>query len=292
MAHAEFLPTAVIRRALVGSVRAVFNDRAKGQKPIVRSSDALFPRDSVIWRVHGDVTTMMVGGISALLMQMLHPAALAGIWDHSTFRDDMLGRLRRTARFIAVTTYADQADALAAVERVKNVHSRVTGSLPDGTPYSANEPHLLAWVHVTEALCFLGAWMRYGEPDMTRADQDSYFAQFAVVAQMLGADPVPHTRAEAEALVETMRPALAADTRTREVAKLVLHQKAPAPAAAPVQAMIMDAAVDLLAPWARGMHGFVGMRLTTPITRLSTLVIARTIRWAFAGAVKRGPSRA
>ena len=145
MAHAEFLPTAVIRRALVGRVRAVFNDRAKGQKPIVRSSDALFPRDSVIWRVHGDVTTMMVGGISALLMQMLHPAALAGIWDHSTFRDDMLGRLRRTARFIAVTTYADQADALAAVERVKDVHSRVTGSLPDGTPYSANEPHLLAW---------------------------------------------------------------------------------------------------------------------------------------------------
>jgi uncharacterized protein (DUF2236 family) len=226
---------------------------------------------------------------------MLHPAALAGIWDHSTFRDDMLGRLRRTARFIAVTTYADRADALAAVERVKDVHSRVTGTLPDGTPYSASEPHLLAWAHVTEALCFLDAWIRYGEPGMSKADQDSYFAQFALIAQMLGADPVPQTRAEAEALVEAlveaMRPALGADARTKEIARLVLHQKAPAPAAAPVQAMIMEAAVDLLPQWASTQHGFTGTRLTTPVARLSTAMIARTIRWAFAGEIRGAPSQ-
>jgi uncharacterized protein (DUF2236 family) len=285
MAPASSL-SGVLRRALVGRVRAVFNDRARGEQPVVRSSNALFPRESVIWQVHGDVTTMMVGGVSALLMQMLHPAALAGIWDHSTFRDDMLGRLRRTARFIAVTTYADRDDALAAIERVKDVHSRVTGTLPDSTPYSANEPHLLAWVHVTEALCFLDAWIRYGEPGMSEADQDSYFAQFATIAQMLGADPVPETRAEAEALVEKMRPTLAANARTKDVARLVLHQKAPARAAAPVQAMIMDAAVDLLPPWARRMHGLSDTRLTTPIARLSTLVIARTIRWAFASEIR------
>jgi uncharacterized protein (DUF2236 family) len=291
MTHTPTLPTAFLRRALVGRVRAVFNDRAKGEKPVVRSSDALFPRDSVIWRVHGDVTTMMVGGVSALLMQMLHPAALAGIWDHSTFRDDMLGRLRRTARFIAVTTYADRADALAAVERVKDVHMRVTGILPDGTPYSANEPHLLAWVHVTEALCFLDAWIRYGEPDMSNADQDRYFTQFALIAQMLGADPVPQNRAEAEALVDTMRPALGADARTKEVARLVLGQKAPARAATPVQAMIMDAAVDLLPTWASALHGFVGMRLRMPIARFSTSMIARTIRWAFAGEIRCPPHK-
>ena len=290
MAHAPSLPTALLRRALVGRVRAVFNDRAKGEKPVVRSSNALFPRDSVIWRVHGDVTTMMVGGVSALLMQMLHPAALAGIWDHSTFRDDMLGRLRRTARFIAVTTYADRADALAAAERVKDVHSRVAGTLPDGTSYSANEPHLLAWVHVTEALCFLDAWIRYGEPGMSKADQDSYFAQFALIAHMLGADPVPQTRTEAEVLVKTMRPTLGADARTKDVARLVLHQKAPAPAAAPVQAMLMDAAVDLLPTWAKIMHGFDSKRLATPVARLSTFMIARTIRWAFAGELHSGSS--
>lgn len=291
MALVPSLPTTFLRRALVGRVRAVFNDRTKGQKPVVRSANALFPRDSVIWRVHGDVTTMMVGGVSALLMQMLHPAALAGIWDHSTFRNDMLGRLRRTARFIAVTTYADRADALAAIERVKDVHSRVTGTLPDGTPYSANEPQLLAWVHVTEALCFLDAWIQYGEPGMSKGDQDSYFAQFALIAQMLGADPVPQTRAEAVAMVENMRPMLSSDARTKEIRKLVLRQKAPAPAAAPVQAMIMDAAVDLLPAWASALHGFVGPRLTTPVTRLSTAMVARTIRWAFSGDIRKGPSQ-
>jgi uncharacterized protein (DUF2236 family) len=233
--------------------------------------------------VHGDVTTMMVGGVSALLLQMLHPAALAGIWDHSTFRDDMLGRLRRTARFIAVTTYADRKDALAAVERVKDVHGRVTGILADGSSYSASDPHLLAWVHVTEALCFLDAWIRYGEPGMSRADQDSYFAQFAEVAQMLGADPVPGTQAEAEALVGSMLPKLHADARTREVARLVLHQKAPTRAAAPVQRMVMDAAVDLLPPWARAMHGLPARTLSLPAIRLSTRLVAGTIRWAFAG---------
>jgi uncharacterized protein (DUF2236 family) len=272
-----------LQRALVGRVRAVFHDQARGERPIVRSHDALFPPGSVIWRVHGDVTTMMVGGVAALLLQMLHPAALAGIWDHSTFRDDMLGRLRRTARFIAVTIYAERADALAAIERVQAVHDRVTGTLPDGTPYRANDPHLLAWVHVTEALCFLDAWIRYGEPGMSHHDQDRYFAEFAEVARRLGAAPVPETRAEAEALVARIRPELHADARTREVARLVLHQDAPSPAAAPVQKMTMEAAVDLLPDWARTMHALPARHLGKPAIRLSTMLVAGTLRWAFAG---------
>jgi len=272
-----------LKRALVGRVRAVFHDAARGDAPIVRSSDALFARTSVIWRVHGDVTTMMVGGVAALLLQMLHPAALAGIWDHSTFRDDMLGRLRRTARFIAMTTYADRADADAAIERVKAVHDRVTGTLADGSAYAANDPHLLAWVHVTEALCFLKAWIRYGEPDMSRADQDRYFAEFAEIARRLGADPVPDTRAGAEALVTRFRPELHADARTREIAHLVLRQNAPSPAAAPVQKVTMDAAVDLLPDWAATMHGLPVRQLRTPAVRLSTMLLAGTLRWAFSG---------
>lgn len=272
-----------LQRALIGRVRAIFNDRGRGEQPVTRSTDALFPPDSAIWRVHGDITTMMVGGVSALLLQMLHPAALAGIWDHSTFRDDMLGRLRRTARFIAVTTYAQQDDALAAIARVRDVHDRVSGTLADGTPYSANDPHLLAWVHVTEAVCFLDAWIRYGEPAMSAADQDAYFAQFATIARKLGADPVPESRAEAQALIKHMRPALQADARTREVARLVLHRKAPSPAAAPIQAMTMEAAVDLLPDWARAMHGLPTRHLRKPAIRLSTAMVAGTLRWAFAG---------
>ena len=135
---------APVRRALVRQVRATFNDQEKGVKPVPASDDALFPPGSVIRRVHGDVTSMMVGGIAALLTQMLHPKALAGVWDHSDVHDDMLGRLRRTARFIAVTTYGDRDAAEAAIAKVRRIHEQVHGKLPDGTAYRADDPHLLA----------------------------------------------------------------------------------------------------------------------------------------------------
>jgi len=146
-----------LRQMLVRQVRAIFNDQSRGERPVMRSDDALFAPGSPIWRVHGDVTSMMAGGVAALLMQMLHPSALSGIWEHSRFRDDMLGRLRRTARFIAVTTYASRDEAEAAIAQVDAIHERVAGQRPDGVSYSARDPRLLGWVHVTEATCFLAA---------------------------------------------------------------------------------------------------------------------------------------
>ena len=132
-----------LRRSLIGEVRALFNDKARGEVPVLRGVDPMIAADSVAWRVHGDVTTMMVGGVAALLLQMLHPGALAGVWDHSNFRRAMLGRLRRTARFIAQTTYAERAEAEAAIARVRRIHAQVGGVLQDGTPYRADDPHLL-----------------------------------------------------------------------------------------------------------------------------------------------------
>ena len=170
-----------VRRAMIGQIRAVFNDSARGEKPVERSANGLFSPESVVWRVHGDVTTMMVGGVAALLLQMLHPAVLAGVWDHSQFRHDMLGRLRRTARFIAQTSYAERSEAEAAIARVREIHQHIRGELPDGTPYRADDPRLLAWVHVTEAVSFLDGWIRYAEPAMSPADQDRYFAHISQV---------------------------------------------------------------------------------------------------------------
>jgi hypothetical protein len=170
---------------------------------------------------------MMVGGVAGLLLQMLHPAVLAGVWDHSNFRADMHGRLRRTARFIALTTYGGREEAEAAIARVRRIHDRVGGALPDGTPYAANDPSLLAWVHVTEATCFLDAWIRYAEPGMPAAHQDRYFAEMARVGEALGADPVPRSRSEARRLLDATRPLLRSDARTREVARLILTRRAP-----------------------------------------------------------------
>jgi uncharacterized protein (DUF2236 family) len=121
----------------------------------------LFGPDAVCWKVHADFTSMMTGGVSALLLQALHPVALAGVWDHSTFRTDILGRLRRTATFIAGTTYGNKHDALALIERVKQIHLSVTGTAPDGRPYRASDPELLTWVHVAEVSSFLKAHLRY-----------------------------------------------------------------------------------------------------------------------------------
>lgn len=272
-----------LRSLMQRQVRTLFNDQARGEKPVQRSAHGLYPPTSVIWRVHGDVTTMMVGGVTALLLQMLHPAALAGIWDHSNFRTDMLGRLRRTARFISETTFADRAIAEAAIARVRDVHARVSGTLKDGETYTANDPHLLAWVHVAEATCFLDAWRRYGEPQMSRADQDRYFAEFAAIARALGADPVPETRAGAEALIQTYRPELRSDERTREVARLILNRPAPSLRSAPVQEMVMQAAVDLLPDWAKEQHALSGPKLTKPAVRGSTFLLASSLRWAFSG---------
>ncbi len=273
---------APVRRALVRQVRSTFNDQARGEKPVPASSEALFPPGSVIRRVHGDVTSMMVGGIAALLTQMLHPKALGGVWDHSDVDADMLGRLRRTARFIATTTFGHRELALGAIARVKSIHRQVSGSLADGSRYRATDPWLLAWVHVAGAVNFLDGWRRYAEPAMSRADQDRYFAESGEIARLLDADPVPQTRAQAERLIETFKGELAADERTRAFRDLVLKAPARSLAEAPVQSLLMNAAVDLLPPFARNMHG-LGRPVLRPVVRGATFGLASTVRWAFAG---------
>ena len=272
-------PAEALRRRLAREVHALFHSSANEPR-VTRSPDALIASDSVAWRVHGDVTTMMVGGIAALLLQMLHPAALAGVWDHSDFEQDMLGRLRRTARFIAITTYAERGQAEAVIARVKHIHGQVGGTLPDGRAYAANDPATLAFVHVAGALCFLNAYIRFVEPGMRRADQDRYFAEVAVTARALGADPVPTTRDAADALLDRFRPEWVDDARSRRVRDLILGAAPKHVAAAPVQALLMQAAIDLLPADARAMHELARSRLTRPALNLATFGLSRTLRWA------------
>ena len=218
---------------------------------------------------------------------MLRPAALAGFWDHSNFRNDMLRRLRRTARFIALTTYAERGDAEAAIARVNRIHAKVTGTMPDGTVYRANDPRLLAWIHVAGAVSFLNAWMRFGETFMSRRDQDAYFAEVADVALRLGANPVPETRREADALIAGFRAELRETERSREVAQIILNPQAAGLRAIPVQAVLAQAATDLLPRWARKMHGLNSSMLVRPMVDAATFGMASTLRWAFAAEVKQ-----
>ncbi len=269
-----------LKQAIASEVAAVFNDRARGERPVTRRTDGLFGPASVAWRVHGDVASMMVGGVAGLLLQMLHPKVLAGVWDHSKFRTDMQGRLRRTARFIALTTYGSGDEALEAIARVRRIHSHVRGVLPSGEPYVADDPDLLAWVHVTETTTFLGGWIRYAEPRMTLADQNRYFAEMAQVGSALGASPVPRSKAEARRLIEEMRPTLRTDERTREVVRILMSQPAETALAGSITRLTMQSGVDLLPDWAQRMHGLRAP--LAPLVRAGTLGVARTLRWAFA----------
>jgi uncharacterized protein (DUF2236 family) len=271
-----------VRNVLVRQVRNTFNDSSKGERPVAASEHGLFPKGSVIRRVHGDVVAMMVGGVAALLTQMLHPKALAGVWDHSDVHGDMLGRLRRTARFIATTTYADRERANDAIARVKAIHCRVRGSLADGSGYSATDPWLLSWVHLAGAVNFLEGWRRYGEPRMSAKDQDRYFAESGEIARMLDADPVPTTHLEAKRLVREFLPELVSDERTRAFRDLVLRAPVRSPAEKPVRLLLARAAVDLMPQFARDMHG-LPRPLAPAALRVATLGVAKTIRWAFAG---------
>jgi len=269
-----------LRLKLVERVRGVFNDVESGQQPVPTSDEALFPKDSPIRMVHADIVAMMVGGVRGLLLQMLHPHALQGVLDHSNFRTDMHGRLRRTARFIAVTTFGHRDDAMAAVDRVNRIHAKVGGTLPDGTAYSATDPRTLAWVHVAEATSFLAAYLRHVRPDMPGSEQDEYYRQFAVIARALGADPVPIDRREAEAIFRDLRTDLTASPAAREIAQLVLTQKPPGSPPA-VQALLGAEAVALLPPFARSMLALERPGLAAIPARAATWGMGKTLRWAF-----------
>lgn len=273
-------PLESLRQTVVGKVRGVFNDLQAGERPVTISDEALFERNSPIRMVHADIVGMMVGGIRSLLLQMLHPHAMQGVLDHSNFREDMHGRLRRTARFIAVTTFAHRDEAMAAVARVNRIHGRVGGTLPDGTPYAASDPRTLAWVHVAEATSFLAAYLRHVRPDMPGYQQDEYYRQFAVIARALGADPVPIDRREAEVLFRELRRDLRPSPQAREVANLVLRQR-PQGAPPAVQALLGAEAVALLPSFARAMLGLEKPGLGAFPARAATWGMGKTLRWAF-----------
>lgn len=252
----------------------------------------LFGPASAAWRVHGDFSAMMIGGMSALLLQMLHPRVLAGVWDHSNFRSDMLGRLRRTAQFISGTTYGSTAQAGAQISRVRAIHEHVRGRLPDGTPYSATDPDLLTWVHVTEATCFLRSHVRYRDPWFSEAEQDRYLAETAVIPLRLGAISVPRTRREVAAYIDSVRPQLRADERTREVAQALLSPRSASSGVRLFQLLTNQAAIDLLPDWAARMHGLPMPDPARPLVRGGAQSMGMILRWALRdGSARRARRR-
>ncbi|MCD5988689.1 hypothetical protein ALP94_02236 [Pseudomonas savastanoi pv. glycinea] len=257
-----------------------------------KGDPGLFGPDAVCWRVHGDFPSMLIGGISALMLQALHPLALAGVWDHSNFRQDMLGRLRRTGQFISGTTFGSTHDANWLIDKVRTIHLQVTGTAPDGRPYAASDPDLLTWVHVAEVSNFLAAHLRYLNPELSLADQDKYYDETAVIAERLGARNVPRTARAVAEYLKQIRPQLLCDERSREVLRILLNAPAPSLLAKPMGALMMQAGIDLLPDWASEMLDVQQTALQRRMIRASVKRSAPVLRWAVRnGSIHRAQRR-
>ena len=209
-----------------------------------------FDEDRPIRQVHGDAS-MFVGGLRALLLQSLHPLAMAGVAQHSDYRGDPWGRLQRTSTFLAVTTFGTATDAQRAVDKVRGIHRRVHGVAADGTPYEASDPHLLEWVHIAEVDSFLMAHQRYGAAPLDQQGRDNYVADAAHIANALGVIDPPRSEAQLAQRIQDFRPELRSTAEARDAAWfLLVTPPLPLLARGPYAAL-SAAAVSMLPRWAR-----------------------------------------
>ncbi|MBU3584269.1 DUF2236 domain-containing protein [Polynucleobacter sp. 15G-AUS-farblos] len=181
----------------------------------------LFGPESIAWKVHADFISMMIGGISSLIMQALHPQALAGVWDHSSFREDLKGRLGRTAFFIAATTYGSQEMALNIIEKVNRIHTKINGVDEFGKPYQASDPHLLAWVHLTETRSFMSAFESHRVELLSLSAKDQYFAEMKGLGERMGAIDLPASYAQTNQAIESYIPELHYGERAKSIIQLL-----------------------------------------------------------------------
>ena len=239
-----------------------------------------FGTDRPIREVHADAS-MFVGGLRALLLQSLHPLAMAGVAEHSDYRGDPWGRLQRTSTFLAVTTFGTATDAQRAVDKVRGIHKRVHGIAADGRPYRADDPHLLEWVHIAEVDSFLLAHRLYGGKPLDQAGRDGYVADTARVASALGVQDPPRTEAQLRQRLKAFRGELRSTETAREAARfLLLTPPLPLLARAPY-GVLAATAVSMLPGWAR-----LPLRLPylPPVEatgiRFAGRVLVGGIRWA------------
>ncbi|MFM9588178.1 oxygenase MpaB family protein [Streptomyces scabiei] len=239
-----------------------------------------FGPDRPIRTVHGDAS-MFIGGLSALLLQSLHPLAMAAVAGHSGYRGDPWGRLQRTSTFLAVTTYGTAADAQQAVDQVRGIHERIRGTTAEGEPYHAADPHLLGWVHAAETDSFLRAHERFGAHPLDADAYDAYVADTARVAAALGVSDPPRDRRELAERLAAYRHELRATSEARAAARFLLFRPPLPLAVRPFYGGLAANAVALLPPWAGRMLRLPRLPVVDNLAvRPTGQVLTRTIRWA------------
>lgn len=283
-------PVAMVRQRIGAALfERVAGDEgpARRERIWTATGDRRFGPDSAIFRVHMDAS-MFVGGIRALLMQSLHPLAMAAVDQHSGYRGDPWGRLQRTSAFLAETTFATTEQADQAMAVVRSVHDRIEGVAPDGRPYRASDPHLIRWVHVAEIDSFLRAHDRYGAEPLDAAGRDEYVAQTAHIARGLGAVDVPETVAELKSVLSDYRPELASTEAARRTARFILVHPPVSLAQRAPYSLLCAAGVSMMPLWSRWPLRLPYLPVTeATAVRGAGVVMTSTIRWAMGAAPDR-----
>ena len=273
-----------VRRDIARDVRRSLGISGPPPPPVMDPRTAFMPPGGMARRLHSDLPSMMIGGLAALLFQTLHPLAMAGVAEHSNYHENPVGRLRRTATFVGMTTFGSEHEAHEAIERVRAVHHRVRGVSPDGRPYAAGDPELLTWVHAAEVAMFVASAQRFGPVRYRAEEVDRYYTEYAVTALELGAEWVPSTADEMEAYFQHVRPELYAGRQALDARNFLLRGVGRRPEDRLVYAVLAGAAVSLLPGWAR-----LQLRIPAPpiFDPLLAVPVARAmssgLRWAVNG---------
>ncbi|MEI8263789.1 MAG: oxygenase MpaB family protein [Actinomycetes bacterium] len=269
-----------LRRRLQHQLRASIGVTKEPPPPCSDPDAAYFSPDSIVRVIHSDFPSMLIGGLASLLFQMLHPLAMAGVAEHSRYRDDPLGRLERTAQFLGTTTFGSRVEAEEAISVVRSVHNFVNGTAADGRPYSANDPGLLTWVHSTEVRSFLSASLAYGPRPLSLEEQDRYIEEMSQVALALGATHVPLSVSELDEYFHTVRPELSFTPEAKEARNFVLLGVRRQPHEVATYATMIGAAQTVLPSWARRQLRLISIPVGDRFgVRPVALALSGAMRW-------------
>jgi uncharacterized protein (DUF2236 family) len=228
------------------------------------ADDGFFGPASVAWRVSADLAGP-VAGLRALLLQALHPLAMAGVDQHSDWRRDPVGRLAATSAYLAVITFGERAAAEQAAARVRRIHEHVRGTDGvTGRSYAAGDPDLLLWVHVTLVESAIVARELFGTP-LSPSDCDRYAAEMVAAAELVGVPRalVPASLAAVRQHIASARPELQCTPAARESMAYLLDPPGLDQDIAEIWQDIRDGAIGALPEWARQMYGY-GARQLSP----------------------------
>lgn len=241
--------------------------------------------DSISWEINADMGAIAVAGLGAIVLEILHPSVMAGVEAQSSYRTQPLRRARNTLGYVVRTTFGTTEAATRVIEHVKKMHSRVNGERPDGVPYRALDPDLIAWVHTAIPWAIMQAFDRYNRR-LSVEEKNRYLAEQAVIGRMGGADWVPETVDELDAYAERMRPLMAFNEQTRSFVDFLCGDTGDEQSASAREQLerrlSLKASMTLLPDWAARLCGLqlpgpLKVAYADPYNKL----VASTLRWAY-----------